>query len=155
MLIRVFAKELVSCYIIYNMKPQSSASSGKYDDIIYLDRPASPRSKMPRAKRAAQFAPFAALSGYGEIISELERSVDAEIELDEAGKAELDAKIAEILQTAPSREITVTYFEPDLRKKGGKYKDYKGVINKINTASRYILFADGTRINLDRIIDLQ
>ncbi len=133
----------------------SKAESGKYDDIINLDRPPSGYPKMSRKKRAAQFAPFAALSSHGEMIAELERQVDTKIELDEAGKAELDAKITEIMNFSPERTVTITHFVPDLHKDGGKYQEYTGVIKKINPMGKYLLFQDDMRIDFDNILDIK
>ena len=95
----------------------------KYDDIINLPHPVSKKHpQMPLLDRAAQFAPFAALTGYGEALTETARLTDTKIELDEGEIERINAKINYLidnLETAPTVEIT--YFVPDKKKKGGKY----------------------------------
>ena len=99
--------------------------SGKYDDILYLPHHVSPtRQRMTMAERAAQFSPFAALVGYGEAIRETGRAVGQQMELREEEKAVLDQKqqiILAALEQGEEPEVTVTYFQPDRKKNGGKY----------------------------------
>ena len=95
----------------------------QYEDIINLPHHVSPtRPQMPMSDRAAQFAPFAALTGYDAAIKETGRLTDEKIELDEEALTALDMKyqfLMDALDDAP--EVTITYFQPDERKAGGKY----------------------------------
>ena len=101
-----------------------------YDDIIHLPHHVSKtHPHMPIADRAAQFSPFAALTGHHEAIKEAGRMTSQKISLDENAKSILDQKLQMILER-PSQEITLTYFLPDPQKDGGAYIDYTGVIKK-------------------------
>ena len=93
---------------------------GKYDDIINLPRPEPVRPRMTDTERAAQFAPFSALTGYDEAVGETARIVDRKIELSEDEKDELDRKTKEI-RKIPEEKIAVTYFVADKNKTGGAY----------------------------------
>ena len=126
-----------------------------YDDIINLPYPQKPR-RMSNYDRAAQFSPFAALTGFEAAIAETARLTDHRIELDEGGKALLDEKlhlIEENLQDSP--EITVTYFKPDLRKMRGAYVEKSGRVKKLDAYSRAIAFTDGMAIRIEDISDIQ
>ena len=91
----------------------------KYDDIIRLSRPVSEKHpRMSMTDRAAQFSPFAALTGYDAAVQETARRTDARIELDEDAKEEIDRRLR---QLQPGEPVTVTYFRPDDRKVGGAY----------------------------------
>ena len=105
--------------------------------------------------RAAQFAPFAALSGYGEAIREVTRITETKRELGESDREELDRKLA-CLQDhlAEHPEITVTYFLKDSKKEGGKYIDISGVIKKMDFYYGLLVMEDGTKIRLEDILDL-
>ena len=103
--------------------------NGKYDEIMGLPHHISKtRPQMPMSDRAAQFAPFAALTGYDAAIKETGRLTDERIELDVEALSALDMKyqlLMEALDEAP--EVTITYFQPDERKAGGKYASQVGV----------------------------
>lgn len=91
----------------------------KYDYIIRLSRPVSEKHpRMSMTDRAAQFSPFAALTGYDAAVQETARRTDARIELDEDAKEEIDRRLREL---QPGEPVTVTYFRPDDRKAGGAY----------------------------------
>ena len=92
----------------------------EYDDIIDLPRPKSRHEPMPMSDRAAQFSPFATLTGYGDAIDETARLTDVRIELSEEERAELDYK-QQYLSTLDAPTVSVTYFVPDERKSGGAY----------------------------------
>ena len=129
---------------------------GKYDDIINLPHHVSKKHpRMPMKNRAAQFAPFAALSGYGEAIREVTRITETKRELGESDREELDRKLA-CLQDhlAEDPEITVTYFLQDSQKEGGKYVDAFGRIRKIDLYHDLLVMEDGTKIRLEDILDL-
>ena len=131
--------------------------NNRYDEIINLPRHVSKtRPQMPLSDRAAQFAPFAALTGYDSAIKETGRLTDERIELDEEALAALDRKyqlLMDALDDAP--EVTIIYFQPDERKAGGQYVSATGTVKKVDTFSRRILLQDGTRIPLDSVYDLR
>ena len=128
----------------------------KYDDIIDLPHLQSKsRPHMPVSDRAAQFAPFAALTGYGDAINETERLTDQRIELSESQIAELDWRMGELLSRIDEKpRITVTYFIADERKTGGKYVTCSGVLNKFDESNRILYLEDGTKISLKDIIEI-
>lgn len=130
--------------------------SGKYDDIIHMERPVSRHHlPMPLENRAAQFAPFAALTGYDDAVDEAARITGRKIELSEEMKSELDMKLLEISShIAEKPEVSVTYFVPDLLKDGGKYETITGIVHKINMIERKILLENIGAISIDDILEL-
>lgn len=126
----------------------------EYDDIIDLPRPKSKHEPMPMSDRAAQFSPFAALTGYGDAIDETARLTDARIELSEEERAELDYK-QQYLSTLDSPTVTVTYFVPDERKSGGAYVTHTGVLKRVDEVERMVVFKDGLRVPLDEVMDIK
>lgn len=131
--------------------------TGPYDDILDLPHPTSTRHpRMPLSDRAAQFSPFAALSGHGAAIAETARLTDRRIELDEDTKAELDRKQKLLLALiAEQPEITVTWFQPDEKKEGGRYVTTTGRLKRIDEARRILRMADRTAIPLDAIMGIE
>lgn len=129
----------------------------KYDDIIGLPHHASPkRAPMSLTDRAAQFAPFAALTGYDAVIEETGRLTDRPIELDEGAQAMLDeamGRIKEEIRNQPA--VAVTYFRPDERKAGGAYVTVRGKVKKLDDYHRTLLLTDGTPVPLEQIIGLE
>ena len=125
----------------------------KYADIIGLPHHTSPtRPRMSVSARAAQFAPFAALTGYGAAVDETARLTDDRIVLDENAKAMLDGKlliIADHITEHP--EITVTYFEPDKKKSGGAYVSVTGQVKEIDEYERVVRLCDGLKIPIEQI----
>lgn len=126
----------------------------KYDDIIDLPRPKSKHEPMPMSDRAAQFSPFAALTGYSDAIDETARLTDARIELSEEERAELDFK-QQYLATLDAPTVTVTYFVPDERKSGGAYVTHTGVLKRVDEVERMVVFKDGLRVPLDEVMDIK
>ena len=130
--------------------------NGKYDEIMGLPHHVSKtRPQMPMSDRAAQFAPFAALTGYDSAIKETGRLTDERIELDVEALSALDMKyqiLMEALDEAP--EVTITYFQPDERKAGGKYVSAVGAVKKIDDFERRITMRDGTRIPMDDVLSI-
>ena len=128
----------------------------KYNEIMGLPHHVSKtRSQMPMSDRAAQFAPFAALTGYDAAIKETGRLTDERIELDMEALSALDMKyqlLMEALDEAP--EVTITYFQPDERKAGGKYVSAVGTVKKIDDFERRITMRDGTRIPMDDVLSI-
>ena len=131
--------------------------NNRYDEIMGLPHHVSKtRPQMPMSDRAAQFAPFAALTGYDSAIKETGRLTDERIELDEEALTSLDRKyqlLMDTLDDAP--EVTIIYFQPDERKAGGQYVSATGTVKKVDTFGRRILLQDGTRIPLDSVYDLR
>ena len=129
----------------------------KYDDIIHLPHHVSTKHpQMPIVDRAAQFSPFAALTGHDAAIKETARLTDQRIELDESQKKFLNEKlllIAEEIEKHPVRSIT--YFVPDMKKEGGAYVRISGAVKKIDTDNRWILMEEGERIPIDEIIEIE
>ena len=126
----------------------------KYDDILYLPHPVSRRrGRMSNYVRAAQFSPFAALTGFDATIEEAGRLTDRRIELDEAEKELLNEKLQEILEHIDAQpQVTITHFVYDQRKAGGAYISTTGRVKKIDTYSRAILFTDGTAIPVSEFV---
>lgn len=119
----------------------------EYDDIIDLPRPKSAHEPMPMSARAAQFSPFAALTGYEDAIDETARLTDARVELGESAVEELERKLTDLAAHISERpEISVTYFVPDGRKSGGVYVTRTGALKRIDELERALVFADGARI---------
>lgn len=131
--------------------------SGPYDDIIHLSHPTSKnRPRMSIHDRAAQFSPFAALSGHAAAIAETARLTDRKLELDEDTKAELDRRQAILLEHISERpEITITWFRPDEKKAGGAYVTTTGRLKKIDEIERVLVLTDGARIPLEDVAGLE
>ena len=129
---------------------------GKYDDIINLPHHIS--KKHPRLsieQRAAQFAPFAALTGYGDAIKETTRLTEYRIELNEEEKESLDKKLQDLkskISTNP--QVTITYFVPDIKKSGGKYITKIGDLKKIDEYKKIVILEDKTIIPIKEIIEI-
>lgn len=130
--------------------------SDKYSEIINLPHHVSKtRKQMPMSDRAAQFAPFAALTGYDAAIKETGRLTDDRVELEESTLDMLNEKlniIKEKLNNAP--EVTFSYFRPDDRKAGGAYLTITGRIKKLDEYERVIVLEGGERLEMDNIMDI-
>lgn len=130
--------------------------SYKYRDMLDLPHHVSrTHPPMPVQDRAAQFAPFAALTGHHEAVKETARLTDERIELDEYCKAVIDGKLQKIqeqLSTEPA--ASVTYFVPDAKKEGGSYETVAGCVKKVDEYQRILILTDGTRIPIDEIIEI-
>jgi hypothetical protein len=119
-----------------------------YDDIINLKRPISKRESMSLENRAAQFAPFSALSGYSEACREVERITDNKKILCDGIKEEINEKLNFINSNIKNiGDISCEYFVKDNRKKGGSYRDYVGKVKKVDINKNCLTFVDGTIIN--------
>ncbi len=127
--------------------------SHRYDDIIHLSRPSSGRrARMSNYDRAAQFSPFAALTGFDAAIEETGRLTDSRIELDEGGKQLLDEQMRSVLEVIDTQpRVTVTWFRYDERKAGGTYIRTTGNVKKIDTYTGRIVFTDGETIPLGEV----
>ena len=129
----------------------------KYNEIMGLPHHVSKtRPQMPMSDRAAQFAPFAALTGYDAAIKETGRLTDERIELDVEALSALDTKYQLLMEAhdeAP--EVTITYFQPDERKAGGKYVSAIGAVKKIDDFERRITMQDGAKIPMDDVLSIE
>lgn len=130
---------------------------GPYDDIIHLPHPTSQRHpRMPISDRAAQFSPFAALSGHRTAIAETARVTQERMELDEDEKALLDERLQTLREQVSWRpEITVTWFLPDKKKAGGSYVTAAGRLQKFSEAEGTMTLEDGTVIPLADVAGLE
>ncbi len=131
--------------------------TSEYDDIIHLPRHVSAtRPHMSVSDRAAQFSPFAALTGYDAAIKETARLTDKRIKLDEYIKEELSDRlqiIADRIKEHP--EIAITYFQPDEKKNGGAYVTEISMVKKIDKYEQVVVMSDGTAISIDEIISIE
>ena len=121
-----------------------------YDDIIHLPYPRKPQ-RMSNYDRAAQFSPFAALTGHAEAIAETARLTDSAIELGEDGIAMLNEKLTAL---QPGQGITAVYFRPDSRKAGGAYVRHTGAFKRVEPHRDVLVFTDGTEISMESICDI-
>ena len=130
--------------------------SGKYDDIIALPHP-EPRThpRMSLHDRAAQFSPFAALTGHSAAIAETGRLTDSRITLDESEMARVDAELQHLQELLPSRPtVSITYFVPDERKAGGSYQTVTGTVRRIDTVNGVLLLTDRREVPIADIFDI-
>ena len=130
--------------------------SGNYDDIIAFPHP-EPRThpRMSLHDRAAQFSPFAALTGHSAAIAETDRLTDSRITLDESEMARVDAalqRLRELLPQAPA--VSITYFVPDERKAGGSYQTVTGAVRRIDTVNGVVLLTDRREVPIADIFDI-
>ncbi len=128
----------------------------RYDDIIELPHHVSRKHpQMPLLDRAAQFAPFAALTGHEAAIRETARLTEEEIELDENSKELLDLRLQQLQEHLPEQpSVTVTYFKPDEKKSGGAYETVTGKVKKVDGYTGELVFTDGRRIVLGTVVEL-
>ena len=127
----------------------------KYEKIINLPRHVSgKRAQMSRGERAAQFAPYSALSGYEEAVEETARLTDQKIELDEYEKEKINDTLLSLLSSPIPEKVKITFFRPDKKKVGGAYVTRVGEIGKIDEIQRKIILVGGTSINIDDVIEL-
>ncbi len=129
---------------------------GKYDDIINLPHHISSKHlRLSMEQRAAQFAPFAALTGYGDSIKETARLTDNRIELNEEEKENINIKLQELkskISTMP--QVTITYFVPDVKKAGGEYITKMNRLKKIDEYKKTIILDDKTIIPINEVIEI-
>ena len=127
-----------------------------YDDIIDLSRPVSKKHPpMPMAKRAAQFLPFAALTGFEGEIAEAARLTESAPELEEDALAALDAQLALLRQRLSEQPaVTITRFVPDEKKTGGRFETLTGRARRLDEPNRALILADGATIDLNTVVEL-
>lgn len=127
--------------------------TSNYEDILHLPHHVSAKHpQMAAIDRAAQFSPFAALTGYGDALDETARLTDARAELDEDEKLELDRRLQWAMEQ--KSEVHITYFVPDRQKAGGSYVTAAGVLQKINECDHTVHMTDGRDIPIDEIIQI-
>ena len=128
-----------------------------YEDILNLPHHVSKtRPQMSMLDRAAQFSPFAALTGYDDAIKETGRLTDEKIEMDEDRKAALDMKQANLIEMIDEQpEISITYFLPDAKKSGGAYVTVTGNLKRFDEYERLLILTDGKKIPMDDIADIE
>ena len=136
------------------MMNQKDGITNSYEDIIDLPHHTSTtHPHMSAFDRAAQFSPFAALTGHDAAITETARLTETRVELDEYSKADLNRRLC-ILQDRMDEqpEVSITYFQPDIKKSGGAYITAAGCIKKMVEYERAVVMQDDTRIPIDQII---
>ncbi len=128
----------------------------QYDDIINLPHHVSKKHpQMSLYMRSAQFAPFAALTGYEDAVKETAREVQERIEIDEELRTILDSKLQIIIENLKfNPEISITYFVPDLKKDGGEYVTVSGIVKKIDMYNQLIYLVNNIQISTNEIIDI-
>ncbi len=131
--------------------------SHEYDDILHLPHHVSEdRPHMPMIDRGAQFAPFAALTGYGAAVEETARLTEDRREPSEEQKAVIGGALQELMSRGKDPEpVTVVYFEPDSRKIGGAYRTVTGTVGKVDEYHGTLQMLDGPVIPFDSILDLE
>ena len=124
-----------------------------YDDIIHLPHHVSQNHpQMPLRDRAAQFAPFAALTGYEAAVGETARLTAERRELDAQEAAELNRRLTDLATRLKDRpEVTIEYFVPDERKAGGAYVTVSGRVRHISVSEKVLVMEDGVVIALEDI----
>ena len=130
---------------------------GRYDDIIHLPHPTSERHpRMSRQDRAAQFSPFAALTGLGAALQESARLTEKRMIPDEYEQAELDKKLQYLRENlAETPRAAITHFVPDDRKEGGSYRRTEGRVKKLQEFEKTLVLTDGTVIAIEDILELE
>ena len=132
-------------------------ANSKYDEIINFPHHVSKtRPQMPMSDRAAQFSPFAALTGYDSAIRETGRLTDEKIVLDDESLNALNVRYQMLTDALEERpEVRITYFKPDERKAGGAYVTTAGAVRKIDDFEQTIIMQDGTRIPMGDVLSLE
>ncbi len=127
-----------------------------YDDIINLPHHVSVKHpRLSKEQRAAQFAPFAALTGYGDAIKETARITEDRIEIDEEEKKKIDNKIIELKSKINDKpKVTITFFIPDIKKSGGEYVTIIGNLRRIDEYNKLLILEDKKKIPIEEIIEI-
>lgn len=130
---------------------------GPYDDMIDLPHPTSAKhARMPISERAAQFSPFAALTGYDAAVKETARLTDRKGELDEDAKTALDLKLRTLADGGElCPKVSITYFQADKKKAGGAYVTAVSPVKKIDNIKRVVVLTDGTQVPIEDIFEIE
>lgn len=124
-----------------------------YGDILYMEHPVSKKHHpAPRASRAAQFSPFAALSGYDAAVKETARLTDEKPELSEEQKLRINETIRHAMNRKPPAQVMITYFESDARKEGGSFESVTDTIRRVTDL--YLETGSRQKIRLEDMIDM-
>ena len=132
-------------------------SEFQYNDILNMAYPNPEIEKdfPDEILRAAQFAPFAALTGFDKEVEETARLTDIKVELDEYTKVELNEKLQKLAIADEPEEVSITYFVPDKKKSGGAYLTITGAVAKIREYERDVIMEDGMQIPIDDIFAIE
>ncbi len=126
-----------------------------YDDMLGMKRPVSERHpKMNRIARAAQFAPFAALTGFEDLVIEEARATEEKTELAEEEKIRIGETISDAIASGEKKSISVTYFVADKYKKGGSYVTRVGIPTAFDAYRRMLIMSEGEEIPIDAITEV-
>ena len=133
-----------------------ASTSNKYDDIINMEyHKSTNRPHMSLHDRAAQFAPFAALTGHEEAIEETARLTDEKIILDEVAKETISRNLYEISMNLDKKwNVSITYFKPDRLKEGGVYLTDVGTVKKIDQVEKLVVMDNGMKLNIEAIVGI-
>lgn len=125
-------------------------------ELLEMERPVSARhAPMRRCDRAAQFAPFAALSGFDETVQEAGRLTQAQIELAENEREALNDALVRLAARLPEQpEVRLTYFQPDAKKSGGTYRTVLTRVRRLDANAQVLVLTDGTRIPFDALLSI-
>ena len=125
-------------------------------ELLEMERPVSARhAPMRRCDRAAQFAPFAALSGFDETVQEAGRLTQAQIELAENEREALNDALVRLAARLPEQpEVRLTYFQPDAKKSGGTYRTILTRVRRLDANAQVLVLTDGTRIPFDALLNI-
>ena len=125
-------------------------------ELLEMERPVSARhAPMRRCDRAAQFAPFAALSGFDETVQEAGRLTQAQIELAENEREALNDALVRLAARLPEQpEVRLTYFQPDAKKSGGIYRTILTRVRRLDANAQVLVLTDGTRIPFDAFLSI-
>lgn len=130
--------------------------SNSYEDIINLPHyQSSTRAHMSNHDRAAQFSSFAALTGYGDAVSETARLTDSKVELDEYGLDKLNERLSWIQKhISEQSEVSITYFMADKKKSGGSYQTARGFVKRIDEYEKLLITSDGKKLPIEDILEI-
>lgn len=131
--------------------------SNKYDDMLHMPHHISSRHlPMSSRDRAAQFSPFAALSGYEAALDESARVTQQKKELDEQEKERINAALIAIMENIAARPVlSITHFVPDELKCGGRYAVTNAAVKRVDECGGFLVLTDGKKIALDDIISIE
>ncbi len=135
---------------------QPTENDHRYDSIKKLPHYQSvTRPHMSLYDRAAQFSPFAALTGYDDAVKETARLTDTKTELDEYEKAAINERLNRIQDTFDVQpEVSITYFLPDKKKSGGAYITVTGCVKKVDEYEHVVVMRNGTKVHIDDIAEI-
>lgn len=143
-----------SYFRIIHYKDLRNENLSKYEDIINLDHPVSKKHKqMSLNDRAAQFSPFAALTGFEEETDETARLTESKKYLDESQKEYISYMLNQIM-ASEDKSVIITYFVADGKKEGGSYQLISGKIKKIDMLEKMIYMETGEKIELENIFEI-